>query len=110
MEAAYEAFVNVVIPTLVTALLGIAVPAVNEKRKQLKVGKSKILIEILEAAINTAFDYFKENKQTPTVAGVRDYVEASIPDTLAEIKPSVKALERKIIGEAGKRAIELLRR
>lgn len=109
MEELTELLITVVIPALVTAALGIAIPALDEKRKQLKAGKSKLLIEILESAIHTGIDYFKEKKQTPTVEGVKAYVAGSIPDTLKEIAPTQDALERKIIGEAAKRAIELLR-
>lgn len=109
MEELTELLITVVIPALITAALGAAVPVLNEKRKQLKAGKSKLLIEILETAINTGIDYFREQKQTPTVQGVKEYVKESIPDTLKEISPTQSALERKIIGEAAKRAIELLR-
>ena len=35
MEETYELLVNIIIPALVTTLLGLAVPALNEKRKQL---------------------------------------------------------------------------
>lgn len=109
MEETYELLVNIIIPALVTTLLGLAVPALNEKRKQLKAGKNKLLIDILETAIHTALDYFRNQNKTPTVEGVKDYVETSIPDTIAEINPKATALEKKIVGEAAKRAIDILR-
>lgn len=110
MEDLSEILITVVVPALVTALLGLAVPALNDKRKQIKAGKNKILIDILEAAIHTGFAYFREKQQPPTIDGVAEYVKNSIPDTIDQIKPNAGALEKKIVGEAGKLAIELLRR
>ena len=110
MENLSDILTTVVVPALVTALLGIAVPALNDKRKQIKAGKNKLLIDILEAAIHTGFAYFDEKKEQPTLEGVAEYVKNSIPDTIEQIKPNASALEKKIIGEAGKLAIELLRR
>jgi len=110
MDEFSDLLITVVIPALITTALGIAVPALNEKRKQLKAGKNKLLIEILETAIHTGINYFRDRKQVPTIEGVKEYVEGSIPDTIKEIAPTQSALERKIIGEAAKRAIEILRK
>lgn len=110
MEDLYEIVVTVVVPALVTALLGLAVPALNDLRKKVKASKNKLLIDILEATISTGFAYFKERAQKPTIEGVADYVKTSIPDTLAQINPKKGALEQKIIGEAGKLAINILKR
>ena len=101
MEQLTDLLIEVVLPLIVTVILGAAVPVLQEKKKQLKAGKNEILIRILETAIDSGIDYFRQNNQKPTVDGIAAYVKGSIPDTLNAINTSENSLERKILARAG---------
>ena len=101
MEQLTDLLIEVVLPLVVTIVLGAAVPVLQEKKRQLKAGKNEVLIRILEAAIDSGIDYFRQNNQKPTVDGIAAYVKGSIPDTLNSINTTENSLERKIIARAG---------
>lgn len=109
MENLTEILIEVVIPALVAALLGYALPVVKAKRDQLKASKNEVLIRIIEKTIQSGIAYIKETKQAPTPDAVAYYVEKSIPDTLAQANVATPELKRKIVSAVGKELIDKIR-
>lgn len=117
MDQLSSVLIEIVIPIMVTTVLGIAVPATLEWRKRNATGRTALFIEILDKAIASGIAYFKDTKVVeegtasytikPTPDKVLDYVKKSIPETLARENVTDQQLLKKVAAKLQQDALDM---